>query len=233
MEKQILHKAGKDVQIIKDIIERTSHTFVSLGKVFIGWGLVFSVFCMSILVLYLSRSEALFIRRYPYITILPALLIAAFAIASYIIVSRMKGFQGLTKPLLTVWLVLIAYITLSPLSSYLPYAMRMSIQTKYIMDKNYFFMPYAMDVGNLLMFFAFGLLCIRLFTHLRFTGVLSAIYTILAFINVLLQQKLLLSYIDESYDLYYSIFVLSYCIIIPLTFLILGGYLMFCNGRRN
>lgn len=225
-------------------MERTTEDFMQLGKIFIGWGLTFLILFIGVMAAYASKADLSgIITSFPFITVIPLILAAVAASISYCVINSMKGLYGLTKPLLAVWLAIIAYATLSPALGYM-----ISIGS---ILKNYhgnnvhiglelpaetFFLSY-MDIGTLLFAFAFGLLCLRIFTRLKFAGVLAFIYFILVIANCAV-----LSIIHSSNDvrflntfsaIYNTFSVISYSVIISATFLIAGGYLEVCRARRS
>lgn len=226
MKKQVLENAEKDIIAIKDVIYRTTDVFISISKIFIGWGLFFLILCIIVIPICLFRFKISdFIKDYPVMTVIPLILVALASFASYLIISKTKGFKGLSKPLLAIWLFIITYVTVYPAVGYL---LALPGYSKTDMAIFLYFIPY-LDVGTLLLAFAFGLLCIRVFTNLKFVGILAFIYSILAFLSMIF-----LHFIGLRYDeLYFTISIILYCAIMPVTFVILGGYLEFYRMRRN
>ena len=227
MKKQELEEAEKDILAIKESIDRTTDTLVSLGKIFIGWGIAFSVVCISIISLYIfSIPASSVVRDYPAMVVIPLIIAALFAFASYRVISRKTGFKGLIKPVLTIWLVIIAYATGIPVLAYLTQDLKHLIALNGAnLDSLLYFMPYS-SVVTLLFAFSFGLLCIKLFTNLKFAGLLSLVYSIIALLWITVTHVV-------SGEFYFIVSIISYCAILPLTFLILGGYLEFYRIRGN
>ncbi len=238
MDKYVIDKAEKDVQAIKAIIDRTTEDFMQLGKIFIGWGLVFLVLFIGVAAAYVFKARLSdIIERYPIITVVPLILAAGAASVSYIVITRMKGLHGLTKPLLAVWLVIVSYVTVFPVLRYISSIGRIVKDYKGYYINNYnifikstvdgFFHSYT-DIGALLFAFTFGLLCLRVFTRLKFAGVLAFIYFILITAECAI-------YITTATDgrFYTTFSIISYSVIVPATFLIIGGYLESRKLRRS
>lgn len=247
MDRVALDKAGKDVKAIKDMMARTTEDFLQLGKIFVGWGLAFLVLFLGVMAAYAFRGElSETIVSFPTVTVIPLILTAAAASVSYYIIKKMRGLGGLTKPLLAVWLAIITYVTVFPALEYIVTMDRTVKDYRGYYTHNYnvfvrstldsFFHSY-MDIGSLLFMFIFGLLCLRLFTRLKFTGVLAFIYTLLFVardvVLVLINRSDDIRSVDAFFAVYNTSSIICYSVIVPATFLIIGGYLEFCRVRRS
>jgi hypothetical protein len=238
MDKCVLEKAGKDVKAIRETIEMTTEGLLQLGKIFIGWGMAFLVLFIGVIAAFALKAELTdIIASYPVIIVIPLVLTAGAASVSYFAIRR-KGLHGLTKPLLAVWLAIIAYVTLSHAFGYLVHldeilkayrgvVWRNGLGTVYTPIDS-FFLPYR-NIGGLLFAFAFGLLCMRLFSRLKFAGVLACIYLLL----ILAHYASSFLFGPENGQFFSAFSVISYSLIVPVTFLIVGGYLEFSRARRN
>jgi Apolipoprotein N-acyltransferase len=228
MEGRLLDSAKKDIMAIKDIISGTTDTLVDISRIFIYWGFGFLALCFIMIPFCLYRNIASsLIRSFPGITVIPLILVAIASLITYFLILKTRGFKGLSKPLLIIWLFIIIYVTAIPALAHL------SISPSYYTDNNidiyFYFSPYC-SVDTLLFLFAFGLLCMKLFTNLKFTGVLAVIYTIIG----LIYMTLFSWYIGmKNNTLYFIVSTISYCSVMSLTFLLLGGYLEFIRVRRN
>lgn len=236
MEDHILKRAAIDIKLIKDAINKTTDSFILLGKVFIGWGLTFTIASISIILLHLFRlkiNET--IKNYPLLGLLPFLIIAAIALAVYLIKSKSKALKGLSKSVLMIWLAIIAFIVMQQVFEYLSFLFVYGVNTEY--DALSVSLSSFTNTSTLLLTFAFGILCIRLFTNLKFAGWMSFIYALLALINIIFRDMhigyIIQKKIAPPMEIYSMFDLILYCVILQLTFLILGGYLEFKRIRRG
>lgn len=116
MNEQVLNEALNDVKLIKQVISRTARPFLSLGKIFIGLGVVFLVKLMLLFVI--MANESVFFRLFTQLPLLGYSIYPAFIAAGIIIFvyfSRKTDLIGLSKQLADIWAFIIGINFITPI----------------------------------------------------------------------------------------------------------------------
>lgn len=210
MEHDKISKAAEDIILIRKIMERTGRSMKSFGKVFIGWGILFSICSIAGLILNINAQKTMqFFNTFPVLSyIIPLPLTALLAIIFYFVASRKTPLNSLEKKIMILWVYL---IVLNVIVSYIPntitvpdYAsqdpnMHLSVTARYI----------TMTSSASIFIIALGLYILSLFTCFRQPAKIAAVYFFIGF------ACLFVSPLDSIVKL----------LIWPFSFLYIGIYL--------
>lgn len=208
MDKNTLEKATEDLNFIKEVIDQTSNSLISFSRIFIGWGLLLSISVIFTIMGHFSPNPVFESICFQLVS---SIIIFAVGLIIYIVVSRRYSLKGLSRQLMTLWLYIIAFDLLIAIIST---ALSTTLQA-----------PYYDTFPIFLVSFALGFICTSIFTRRKLPGILALIYVLLAL--YFMQMPALLSYSVSFKMDYLSAFLL------PLGFLILGGYLELIRIRRS
>lgn len=190
------------------MISRTAESALSLGKILIGWGILFLL--KLGLAFLIAANEDYFNKLYsriPYIfhSIYPAFIILAILI--YILYSRKLSIIALGKQLMKIWVFIIGFNILSPM---------LNLAFNRVLGIN----PYGLSdfrPAVSLITFAIGFYITYIFTDFKLTRWLCIIYTIAGF----------LAFIPGTVPNTFTDYIW------PFTFLILGGYFEYKNKKAR
>ena len=220
-----IEKVSEDIQLIKDVIERTSRSITYLNNTFIQLGFLFLT---STVLLLLSNLVDLdnHMNTFIIISILWSLLIVIGVIKIF-----QKAFNskiiGLSKQLLKIWVFIFMFIALS------------TYFNNNLMLKSTFNLPTPdnayISTSFQLIGLSFGFLCMRIFSKYKIFGLFSIIYLILG-IFFFMPNPLTSSHFIESNSNYFQLtklFIHIKNFLLPVTFLITGYYLKIKQTRRE
>lgn len=208
MEKKVLKKAFDDIDFIKTVLDKTSISLVSFSKIFLWWGILFSV--VSIFNLILNFNFEFFSKlftKYSILNYIPFLLTLLLSIFIYYKISKYTPLKGLGQKLMTMWIMLIVFNVLYTSSpAILPSFYSSAIN-----------LIHSTSQPILLFTFGFGLFISYIFTDFSFLKWLALVYIILGFMCIL----------------FMGCPIIIRLLIWPVTFLCIGGYLELQKVRRD
>ncbi len=206
MEGQILEKAVEDIQLIRNVMVRSSHSVTALNKIFILWGTVFftvGALSWSLIFIWPDLFDIL-TQVSPFLIVLPKVMITLAALIIYIVFREGVCNEGLNRQFLLIWLAIIGYNNLWPSFIHL------------VLNRSHFisFVP-----GFTLISFAVGMLCMRIFTRMSLPGwmALSCVVLdiILSILSNILKDNVIFSYSKS----------MIFGLIMPLSLLVFGFFL--------
>lgn len=210
MDKKLIEDAVDDIQIIKKVIDNTSISLAGCSKIFMLWGVIFLflgplIYKISSNLNIIQHSNIDFIVSFSFNIIL-----FSACLFVYLYVSKKTQLIGLGKKLMTIWLSIITF----------------DIFISWIIDfLSNFFVATPIDITPVLFLtFAFGTLCINIFTNYKFPIILSIIYLLLTIFFWLFLDVIPL-------DIYFALPNIPFYSI-PGGFLLIGFYLELTRRRR-
>lgn len=201
-------KAAEDLNLIKEIIDRTSISLSSFSRIFTGWGLLLCIAVISVIIGHYSPSSLFESTAFQLVM---GMVILGIGVAIYIVVARKHPLMGLSKQLMMLWLSVIGF---DLLLAVIPVILSAT-----------WHLPHYDALPLFLMSFACGFICTSIFSRLKFPGMLALLYALLAIFYM--QIPALLPYSVSIKTDYLSVFL------IPLGFMVLGGYLELIRIRRS
>lgn len=208
VDKCISEKAMEDLNLIKEVIDRTSNSLISFSRIFIGWGLLL---CIAVIFTIIGHYSTSSVFESAVFQLILGILILVIGVMIYIFIARKYSLMGLSRQLMMMWLSVIVFDLLIAI---VPAVLSDTLQA-----------PYYDTLPLFLMSFAFGFICTSIFTRLKLPGILAFLYVLLAI--YFMQMPALLPYSISFKMDYISAFS------VPLGFLILGGYLEIIRTRRS
>lgn len=208
-----------DIRLIKDVIEKTASSVSNFGRVFLGWGFLFML--LGVLIVIFRPSQFELFQRMPllgYLFISCPILIIAYIIFRKI--SKKYPLIGLSKQLFKLWLFVFAmHIFLTTFDSICAIAFDLPQTSGHLI--------FSMCLFG----WAFALMATNVLTNYKLPGFLALIYAFLALILALptpITADGLLSLAMHKYWFVglFTVFVW------PLTLIILGGYLEFKKTKE-
>lgn len=218
MNENIIGKAVEDIRTIKDVIEQTGKSFLSFGKIFFLWGVLFcfsSVFGV-LMSIYPKEFSKIFIEQYPFLGyILPLPVIVLAAILIYFSISEKIPLNGLEKKIMSVWicifLINVIYNLIPQQFTFFDPSSNSGIQYSIVSWKISYSSPISIFT------FSIGLYVISLFTYYKQTKWSALLYLLIG----------ILSLTNDSLREALTI------VIWPATFLYLGIYLYIIKLRSE
>jgi hypothetical protein len=120
VDDQMLEKAVEDVQLIKNVMDRSVYSLNLAHRVFIFWGCMFAVVsavCNLLFLLWPGLSDTL--ARSPFLTILPRLVVVISAFLIFFIFRKGIQVEGLNRQILLLWLAIFSFSVIFPSTSIL------------------------------------------------------------------------------------------------------------------
>ncbi|HEY5584688.1 MAG TPA: hypothetical protein VIK78_09385 [Ruminiclostridium sp.] len=208
MDKQTLEQAAEDISMIKQVIERTSNSFITFGQIFICWGVLLII---SNLIGFIAYYNFYSISTSPFLILISQVLFFSIGVVIYFRNSRKIPLIGLSRQLMTLWLCIIAFsILIMCISSILV---------------SVFNAPFYDYYASIQMTFAFGFICTSIFTRLKLPAFLALFYVIVTIVFMQFASFL-------PYSISLKIPILS-ALLLPIGLLSMGSYLEFIRIRRN
>ena len=109
MKQEDLDKATENISLIKDMLERTSKSFISFSRIFIYWGMLFLI-NSGITIFLRVNKEKITAVNFLSTLLFYVLMVCFFAISAAFIysnISKKMPLVGLEKTLTIVWLLII------------------------------------------------------------------------------------------------------------------------------
>lgn len=198
MNDHVLSEAIDDIILIKQVIGKTVESLLSLGKIFLWWGLLFLLHSLYKGVFILNNYEVYseFVKKYPLLIqmIYPLFLIAGIFI--YVIISRKLPVFGLSKKIMHIWLFIIGFNLIVP-TLVMSHDIPINIMTMY-----------EIKTPLLITTFSIGLYFTYILSNIKFIKWMGIIYVLAGFFAFLPGK------IPNNFSL----------IVWPLTFITLGLY---------
>ncbi|HWP98768.1 MAG TPA: hypothetical protein VN426_18145 [Syntrophomonadaceae bacterium] len=215
MDELTLHEAVENISLIKSVIERTSKYFAAFSKIFIYWGMLFTLYSAISLLIYFNREQMIDLSlRYSLFDsyTLPLGLIALLAILVYRSVAKKIPLVGLERHLMKLWMLILVMNVIQP-----------SIISKTIIVDPAITCIH-LDTGSVMLFsFAIALIITSLFTGYKQLSNMGIIYIIISVLYAFFY-----SLIDGTVvQLFLSLIAL------PFTFLYTGFFLKSQQVRGN
>lgn len=207
MDKIALEQALEDISLIKQVIEKTSSTFTSFGKVFSLWGILLTIITIACFPIFYFIPN----RIAQYVGYIVNIIAPILGIMLYIRTSKKSPLEGLSKKLMSIWF----YI----------FALNIIISFLDILSIKVFKSNISATYSIFLFSIAFGMFCTYVFTNFRIPLVLSVIYLVIVLFVIYYlpvapySVTLKIPYIQPF--------------LFPSTLLFLGLYLQFKGSRRN
>ncbi len=187
MQENVLRQAVEDISVIKAVIDRTGKSFVAFSKIFIFWGMLFSLSSVYSLIM-VSSNYSLFsnISKYPIANFLfPVGLIALIAVLIYWNVTKKVPLVGLEKQLMMVWLLFLILNIIPPNVSIISPETSLEMQSIIV---------YSNTAPIMIFSLAIALITTSLFTGYKQLGYMGAIYIgisiVLSFVNIPMDQSI-------------------------------------------
>jgi len=116
MDNEQIIEAVDNISLIKGIINRTSRSFTTFGRIFICWGLLFILNSAATLFVIQNKEQMLDLSlRYPLVNwVFPLGIIALAAALIYRAISKKTPLIGLEKHLMILWLMILVLNVLPP-----------------------------------------------------------------------------------------------------------------------
>ncbi len=116
MDNDQITEAVDNISLIKGIINRTSRSFTTFGRIFIYWGLLFILNSAATLFVIQNKEQMLDLSlRYPLANwVFPLGIIALAAALIYRAISKKTPLIGLEKHLMILWLMILVLNVLPP-----------------------------------------------------------------------------------------------------------------------
>ena len=208
MNKEVLHEAVESVALIKEVIEKTRMSFVSFGKIFIYWGLLFIPYSILTFLFLINIEQMQNIAiQYPTLKYFShPVIFALIAAIIYLSVSQQTPLIGLEKHLMKVWLLIIAMNIMPPKISVSTVSSAVDISSISIHVNN---------LSVLLFSLAIALIVTSLFTGYRQPMFVAGFYVGVSIINAYFSMPIFGGMVGSI------LYVLS----LPLTFLYTGIFL--------
>ena len=206
----IIQEASNDIRIIREVLERTSRSLRSFGKIFLLWGVSF-FFISAINIIYFNKFltieniSSLNITLYSLVTLTFLLIIP---ILSYIKVSKSNPLNGLEKQIMKIW---IGILCLNILSNLVPTSIIID-NVQYVKRSVVFSYISPITVFT----YALGLFVVSLLTTYKQPKWIALLYVVVGAISLNGTGSLL-----SSVNL----------VVFPGTFIYLGLYLNTFNNR--
>ncbi len=167
----MLEKAIEDVQLIRNVMDRSVYSLNLAHRVFIFWGCMFAVIsavCNLLFLLWPGLSDTL--ARSPFLTILPRLIVVISAFLIFFIFRKSIQDEGLNRQILLLWLAIFSFSVIFPSVSIL------RMWTLNLLHENMYsyFIP-----GLPLSWIALGMFCMYVFTHIKPIGWIALICLLL------------------------------------------------------
>jgi len=210
MNNEMSQKAIEDIKYIKEVIQKTSSSMAAFSNIFIGWGLLFLVINIifyigsKIPIPFLMDKMNLYDIFMKVLILLALPLIIVITVIMYKKIVKENPLKGVSKQLMNLWIYIIIFNAVC-------YAgLSFSVNT---IDNQITYRVHILGGLSLipiaLFVFAFGLLCINVFTGFKFPAVFALVYAIAGF-----------------YFLFSGVtYPLLYLMLTPVTLLVIGLYL--------
>jgi hypothetical protein len=214
MENEIKNKAIEDIQYIKEIIEKTSSSMVTLGNLFMKLGILFLGVCTFFIIgsrIPVPGVDGNQFANGGILQILCLILSLSMLIVPMVIFKKLiksHPLKGVSKQIMIYWIFTISFIIICFITLIFSKSI-LAIFNPFHISSTDSFIPYLFSFC--LFVFAFGLFVIHIFTGFKFPLMLGFIYMFsgLYFIVIQLPWNAL------------------YIFLTPITFLILGIYFKF------
>jgi len=114
MENQVLENAVDDISLIKGIIEKTRKSFSGFSKIFIQWGILFSLMSLLQWIQGMNIEGTLaFYNNYRFLVYLTPIVLIILATLIYRNVVKKQPLLGLERHLMILW-ILILFLQVMP-----------------------------------------------------------------------------------------------------------------------
>ena len=177
MEDPMLIKAVEDARLIRKVMDRSSESAVALNNAFMRWGisiLIVGVITYISCIIWPSILDVMSDK--PILVLIPKVLVALVVTAIFLSEKKKISGEGLNNQFLILWLAIFGYNILVPVVGILS-----SILGGLQSDIAGQFTPQYAWAS-----FAVGMLCMRIFAHLKFAGWLVWFYLALFAVNLYL-----------------------------------------------
>jgi len=219
MENQAKQKAIEDVNYIKEIIEKTSSSMLTLSSLFLKCGMLFLV--VSLVSILGSRIPVPYYEtggvgvlgtmlQVLSVFSLPAIIIFPILIFKKLV--KNNPLKGVSKQIMLFWTFIISFILICFITLGLSKILLLLFNPFHVSTTDNH-ISYLLPIY--LFMFAFGLLSINVFSKLRFPLFLGILYSCLGLYLLVLQVP-------------WNVFNI---LLIPITFLIIGTYLKLLQVR--
>ena len=217
MNKETTQKAIEDVKYIKEVIEKTSSSMLSLSNLFLKCGILF----LGISIIKILGSQipipglgskvgiyGILLQVFGFISLLLIIIIPVLIFKRLVKTNPLKG---VSKQIMVFWIYIIIFQVICFLT--------LSLSDSILGIFNLFHVR-AIDIFPSLapielFTFAFGLFCINIFTGLKFPLIFGTLYTLIGLYLMVLQMP------PNIFNI----------LVIPITFLIIGIYLKLLQAR--
>ncbi|MFA5537040.1 MAG: hypothetical protein WDA53_07715 [Bacillota bacterium] len=216
MNEQALHEAVENISLIKSVISRTNKSFVAFSKIFIYWGLLFTVVGIINLV-QMANYEKLFdsVLNWPLLNYVYLAAVALIAATIYWSISKKTPLISLEKHLIKIWM-LVLIMNVIPTRVVLTSTALDTSMTNIVVTTNNF--------STMFFSLAIALIATALFADYKQLLNLGLIYIAISVIYAFLRFPLF-----EGATLFQVLFALS----LPFTFFYTGFFLRSRQGRGD
>lgn len=210
MENKIKQKAIEDVKYIKEIIDKTSSSMLTLSSLFLKCGILFLGVCIVLILgsripvpsgsvrnIYGMLLQIISFISLPIIVIVPILIFKKLV--------KINPLKGVSKQIMIFWTFIIMFILICFLTISLSRIILTFFNPFHVSAADNI-IPYLFSIH--LFLFAFGLFCIYIFTSFKFPLILGSVYTFIGLYLMILQLP-------------WNIFDI---LLMPITFLAIGIY---------
>lgn len=213
MNNDAISKANEDIQLIKAVLSRTSTSISLFSKTFFWWGIL--QLCTNTLTI-ADMKIFNFFYKIPYFYTGFSIIMYLIAFVVYRNISVKVGTIGLGRQLMTLWLAI--------------YTFEVVLTNVYLILHNFIdnsSVKYGFPIQSLFfIMYAFGMLCICVFTGLKLPGFLAAGYALIGVSYMLASNLTCFNnlYLPSHAGLLVNLIVIS-LMLVSLTYFILGVYL--------
>lgn len=184
MNENSINEAVESITLIKEVISRTNKSFVGFSKLFIGWGVLFSISAIGNLIIAMNPQKVSeFLFKNPFVGNTLSIVLNIFlsvgvfliAVLMYNIISKKKPLIGLEKHLAKLWLLLIFSCTLLP---------KITISSEGAMTGSTFSQAVSINnISAILFSLAIGLIITSLLTDFKQLSYIGYIFISLSLLN--------------------------------------------------
>ncbi|KUO78196.1 MAG: hypothetical protein APF81_26435 [Desulfosporosinus sp. BRH_c37] len=202
MDNQSLNDAIEDIKLIKQVIDKSTDSFLSLGQIFLSWGVLF-LFNTLYVKLFIFESYAksvLILGIFPYLPGMKFVIFIIIGILIFMFFSHKKHLSGKSKQIMRLWVFVITFNLIVP-------------KVLALHDEQLNMLMFEIKTPILLLTFSLALFFTDILSGINFTKWMGIIYILTAFFAFLPGK------ISPYFDL----------IVWPMTFIILGIYFVYRN----